>query len=109
MGIIKMIKVIVLLQSLVGLGMVRGQGATPLSKGGCGSLDLTLDRTSHCFPSDGSHHFVCCTHIKDPDNENSPHGNLNPLGEAIKEASKDPNNLSWCTCSEQICEKQLGG
>ena len=28
--------------------------------------------------------------------------------DVITKASK-PENLSWCTCSEEICENQLGG
>ena len=75
----------------------------------CGSMDLTADETQHCFPEDASHHFVCCTHIKTPENDQSPHGNRNPLLTVIKSAAKDPNNLSWCTCSEEICTQQLKG
>lgn len=56
----------------------------------------------------GSHHFVCCEQIALPDNPDSPHGNQNPLGRVIREASQ-PENYSWCTCSEEICTQQLGG
>lgn len=31
------------------------------------------------------------------------------MGGPIRAASLDPNNLSWCTCSEEICKEQLGG
>ena len=72
-------------------------------------MDLTMAITSHCFPGDASHHFVCCTNILDPNNSNSPHGNQNPLYDAIMTASQDQSNLSWCTCSEEICTEQLGG
>ena len=75
----------------------------------CGSMDMDADNTQHCFPEDASHHFVCCTHIKTPENDQSPHGNRNPLFDSIKSAAKDPNNLSWCTCSEEICTQQLHG
>ena len=69
----------------------------------CGTLDLTSPLTQHCFPHDKSHHFVCCTEIADPANSASPHGNNNPLFDVITKASK-PENYSWCTCSEEICE-----
>merc|ERR1712224_106652 len=80
-----------------------------VKKVGCGGLDLSHARTQHCFPGDASHHFVCCTGISNPKNDKSPHGNKNPLLKVIMAANTDPNNLSWCTCSEEICEKQLGG
>jgi hypothetical protein len=74
----------------------------------CGSLDLTSPLTQHCFPADGSHHFVCCEGISTPDDEESPHGNRNPLADVIAQASS-LENPSWCTCSEEICTKQLHG
>ena len=51
--------------------------------------------TAHCFPEDGSHHFVCCENIQLTDNPHSPHGNLNPLGRVIRAASNS-SNFSWC-------------
>ncbi|GAB0489499.1 hypothetical protein MMPV_000718 [Pyropia vietnamensis] len=74
----------------------------------CGTLDLSHPATQHCFPFDGSHHFVCCVDIQAVDNEASPHGNMNPLGDVIKAASSN-SSYSWCTCSEEICEEQLRG
>ena len=88
----------------------------------CGSLKipgvsygLRKDETDHCFPTDASHHYVCCTQIKDPENElNTVSENgrnytyRNPLAGPIKRNS-DPNNYSWCTCTEHICENQLKG
>eukprot|EP00275_Glaucocystis_incrassata_P001890 EC124241.1.p1 GENE.EC124241.1~~EC124241.1.p1 ORF type:complete len:138 (+),score=0.08 EC124241.1:231-644(+) len=74
----------------------------------CGTLDLNSPLTQHCFPHDGSHHFVCCVDITLPENPNSPHGNYNPLERVIKTASNS-SSYSWCTCSEEICEQQLGG
>uniref|UniRef100_A0A7S0ZLD8 Uncharacterized protein n=1 Tax=Timspurckia oligopyrenoides TaxID=708627 RepID=A0A7S0ZLD8_9RHOD len=74
----------------------------------CGTLDLNHPFTQHCFPSDGSHHFVCCVDIQFPHNSNSPHGNYNPLGDVIMAASQK-ESYSWCTCSEEICEQQLHG
>jgi hypothetical protein len=82
--------------------------AKPEPPAPCGTLDLTSPLTQHCFPSDGSHHFVCCEHISMPENPNSPHGNFNPLERVIKAAS-NATNYSWCTCSEEICREQLGG
>lgn len=82
--------------------------AGPSPPAPCGSLDLGSPLTQHCFPEDGSHHFVCCERITLLDNPDSPHGNQNPLGEVIRAAS-DPSNYSWCTCSEEICTQQLGG
>ena len=78
-------------------------------KTGCGDLDLSHGVTQHCFPADASHHFVCCTDIQTPANKRSPHGNENPLYTAIKSGNKSPVNLSWCTCSEEICTEQLQG
>ena len=75
----------------------------------CGSMNMDAPETKHCFPEDASHHFVCCTHIKTPGNEISPHGGNNPLATVIKSTAKDPKNLSWCTCSEEICTQQLHG
>jgi hypothetical protein len=69
---------------------------------------ITLSLLQHCFPEDGSHHFVCCEDIQLLDNPHSPHGNYNPLGRVIKAASNS-TNYSWCTCSEEICTEQLGG
>jgi hypothetical protein len=43
-----------------------------------------------------------------PGNDQSPHGNRNPLGDVIARASSQ-ENPSWCTCSEEICTEQLGG
>jgi hypothetical protein len=74
----------------------------------CGTLDLTSPHTQHCFPEDGSHHFVCCVDINMPENPHSPHGNYNPLERVIRQASNS-SSYSWCTCSEEICEEQLGG
>ena len=51
--------------------------------------------TAHCFPEDGSHHFVCCENIQLTDNPHSPYGNLNPLGRVIRAASNS-SNFSWC-------------
>ncbi|PSC74382.1 phosphoglycerate mutase [Micractinium conductrix] len=42
------------------------------------------------------------------ENPHSPHGNYNPLELVIKAASNS-TSYSWCTCSEEICEQQLGG
>lgn len=58
--------------------------------------------------SPGSHHFVCCVDIQMPENPHSPHGNYNPLADVIRSASNS-SSYSWCTCSEEICEEQLGG
>ena len=80
----------------------------PIQDAQCGTLDLNSPLTQHCFPYDKSHHFVCCVDIKNVDNSKSPHGNKNPLGDVIKSASL-PSSYSWCTCSEEICEQQLGG
>jgi hypothetical protein len=74
----------------------------------CGTLDLSSPLVQHCFPSDGSHHAVCCVDISNPENPHSPHGNYNPLGRVIKAASNS-TSYSWCTCSEEICTEQLGG
>ena len=82
--------------------------AEPAPPAPCGTLDLTSRLTQHCFPADGSHHFVCCVDISTPDNPDSPHGNRNPLFAAITAAS-NASSYSWCTCSEEICEEQLGG
>ena len=43
-----------------------------------------------------------------PENPHSPHGNYNPLADVIRSASNS-SSYSWCTCSEEICEEQLGG
>ena len=89
--------------------MPEGMSAQAFKKG-CGSLDLTNEVTGHCFPEDASHHYVCCTEIKDPENDNAPSGYYkNPLYTSIMEASKDHRNLSWCTCTELICTNQLKG
>ncbi|KAK9867988.1 hypothetical protein WJX84_010855 [Apatococcus fuscideae] len=85
---------------------VLAKSSSPPSS--CGTLDLTSDLTQHCFPQDGSHHFVCCVDITSPETSQSPHGNRNPLNDVIKAASK-PSSYSWCTCSEEICTQQLGG
>ncbi|KAH7623686.1 hypothetical protein NADE_008509 [Nannochloris sp. 'desiccata'] len=85
--------------------LVSGQPSPPAP---CGTLDLTSPLTQHCFPADGSHHFVCCVDIQMPDNSHSPHGNFNPLERVIKAASNS-TSWSWCTCSEEICRDQLGG
>lgn len=82
--------------------------AVPQPPRPCGSLDLSSPLTQHCFPADGSHHFVCCEGITSAMNDQSPHGNWNPLGDVIRQAS-DADNPSWCTCSEEICTEQLGG
>lgn len=44
---------------------------------------------------------MCCQHISLPANEQSPHGNRNPLGDVIARASSK-DNPSWCTCSEEV-------
>ncbi len=36
-----------------------------------------------------------------PGNDQSPHGNRNPLGDVIARASSQ-ENPSWCTCSEEV-------
>ncbi|BDA51108.1 hypothetical protein COCOBI_17-3280 [Coccomyxa sp. Obi] len=82
--------------------------AAPSPPAPCGTLDLTSPLTQHCFPADGSHHFVCCDQIQMPENPHSPHGNYNPLERVIKAASNE-SNYSWCTCSEEICTEQLHG
>ena len=82
--------------------------AAPSPPAPCGTLDLSHHLTQHCFPEDGSHHFVCCEDITLVDNPHSPHGNLNPLADVIRAASNS-SNYSWCTCSEEICLEQLGG
>lgn len=82
--------------------------ARPSPPAPCGTLDLNSPLTQHCFPADGSHHFVCCVDIATPENELSPHGNRNPLLRAITAAS-NATSYSWCTCSEEICEEQLKG
>lgn len=82
--------------------------AEPKPPAPCGTLDLQSQLTQHCFPEDGSHHFVCCVDIQMPENPHSPHGNFNPLEHVIKSAS-NASSYSWCTCSENICEMQLGG
>ena len=82
--------------------------ATPSPPAPCGTLDLTSPLTQHCFPEDGSHHFVCCVDIQTSDNPHSPHGNYNPLDRVIKSAS-NASSPTWCTCSEEICTEQLGG
>lgn len=85
----------------------------------CGTLRIPgvsygnrKDETDHCFPKDGSHHYVCCTHIKyigNLDNLSDKSVNkYNPLYGPITRNS-DPSNYSWCTCSEKICLDQLGG
>lgn len=51
---------------------------------------------------------VCCVDIQAVDNEASPHGNVNPLGDVIRQASTNAS-YSWCTCSEEICIEQLRG
>jgi hypothetical protein len=87
---------------------VHSSGVGPSPPAPCGTLDLTNPLTQHCFPADGSHHFVCCEGITLLDNPHSPHGNYNPLSRVIKAASNS-TNYSWCTCSEEICTEQLGG
>jgi len=87
------------------------------------------------FCHSGSHHFVCCVDISMPENPSSPHGNYNPLGQVriprirtfcqglffarlshgmalllqVIKAASNSSSYSWCTCSEEICEEQLGG
>lgn len=46
--------------------------------------------------------------IQAVDNDASPHGNVNPLGDVIRQASSN-SSYSWCTCSEEICVDQLRG
>lgn len=77
----------------------------------CGTLRKSKE-TAHCFPSDASHHYICCTNIK---NLSNPYNRsdksvayYNPLENVIKRNS-DKSNYSWCTCSEKICTEQLGG
>lgn len=59
-------------------------------------------------PSPSPWTVVCCVDIQAVDNEASPHGNANPLGDVIRQASTNAS-YSWCTCSEEICIEQLRG
>ncbi|KAK9818442.1 hypothetical protein WJX74_000998 [Apatococcus lobatus] len=93
---------------ILGLLFVLTRCAQATASRACGTLDLTSKHTQHCFPEDGSHHFVCCVDINSPTSSQSPHGNSNPLNDVIKAASK-PSSYSWCTCSEEICTQQLEG
>ena len=76
------------------------------------SYNYRKDETDHCFPSDASHHYVCCVDIKNPENQNfkiNEHDIVrNPLEEQIKRNSH-PSSYSWCTCNERICIEQLKG
>lgn len=69
-------------------------------------LALGCASFGHPFPS--LYPVVCCVDIASINNEASPHGNANPLGDVIRAASTNAS-FSWCTCSEEICEEQLGG
>ena len=90
------------------LSFAAPSSAEPAPPAPCGTLDLASALTQHCFPADGSHHFVCCVDISSPEETLSPHGNSNPLFRAITAASNS-SSYSWCTCSEEIREEQLGG
>ncbi len=79
--------------------LAAAAAAAPSPPAPCGTLDLSHPVTQHCFPEDGSHHFVCCVDIADAANPHSPHGNFNPLAEVIRAASNS-SSYSWCTCSE---------
>ena len=103
---LNLIVVVVVLLSLLLLSF--SCSAEPAPPAPCGTLDLSSALTQHCFPADGSHHFVCCVDISTSEQTLSPHGNANPLFRAITAAS-NASSLSWCTCSEEICEEQLGG
>lgn len=105
-------KICICLYSILAIGttvvVAHTSRVGPSPPAPCGTLDLQSTLTQHCFPEDGSHHFVCCEGITLPENPNSPHGNYNPLERVIKAASNS-SNYSWCTCSEEICTEQLGG
>lgn len=105
--------------------LVSQSASQPSPPAPCGTLDLTSPLTQHCFPEDGSHHFVCCVDIQMPEvilhlpgiayhwrtphmepllplqNPHSPHGNYNPLARVITQAS-NASSYSWCTCSEEV-------
>lgn len=105
---IRLLSMCCVLATLFQQQVVAANARGPSPPAPCGTLDLESILTQHCFPEDGSHHFVCCEGITLPENPNSPHGNYNPLERVIKAASNS-SNYSWCTCSEEICTEQLGG
>jgi hypothetical protein len=74
----------------------------------CGTLNLKHPDTSHCFPPDASKFTFCCEYIKLPEPGENPVLDSSDLASRIRAAS-DPSNLSWCTCSEYVCEELLGG
>ena len=46
------------LQLLLACAAVATAAAQPSPPAPCGTLDLSSTLTQHCFPEDGSHHFV---------------------------------------------------
>jgi len=73
----------------------------------CGTLNLEHPSAKHCFPPGVQRHHVCCVDIR-LSNNSTASLHLNLLEKRIKEASS-PQSYSWCTCSVDICEGQLGG
>jgi hypothetical protein len=94
-------------------GHAFSANGTPLL---CGTMDLNSKLTRHCFPATANRHMVCCADIQLPDpamysGSRLPHNTSsfhNILESRIRSVSR-PESYSWCTCSIDVCENQLGG